>query len=119
MQLGMLDSSRHKTAGVVLAVVALVLSPLAVRTPEAPAGPPSTSGEEWVESTLASMPLEQKVGQLFVTHAYGTSADTQDPADVAAKQELYGVDDAQQLIAKYQAGGIIYFAWTNSGKNPD
>src|SRR5688572_5053595 len=119
MQLGMLDSSRHKIAGVVLAVVALVLSTLAVRTPEAHAGPTSTSGEEWVETTLASMTLEEKVGQLFMTHAYGTSADTQDPADVAANQELYGVDNAQQLIAKYQPGGIIYFAWTNSVKNPD
>ena len=29
-----------------------------------------------------------------MTYAYGTSADTQDPADVAANQKLYGVDNA-------------------------
>ena len=121
MQLGMLDSSRHKIAGVVLAVLALVLATLAVRTPEAHADPSDTgtSGEDWVETTLASMTLEEKVGQLFMTHAYGTTADTQNPADVAANQEMYGVDNAQQLIDKYQPGGIIYFAWTNSVQNPD
>ncbi len=118
MQLGMLDSSRHKVAGVILAVAALVLSTLAVRTPEAHAAP-TTSEDDWVETTLASMTLEEKVGQLFMTHAYGTTADTQDPADVAANQKMYGVDNAQELIDKYQPGGIIYFAWTNSVKNPD
>ena len=119
MQLGMLDSSRHKIAGVILAVVALVLSTLAVRTPEAHAAAPTAAEDDWVETTLASMTLEEKVGQLFMTHAYGTTADTQDPADVAANQKMYGVDNAQQLIDKYQPGGIIYFAWTNSVKNPD
>ena len=71
-----------------------------------------------MEATLDSMTLEQKVGQLFMTHVYGSSADTQEPADVAANQKLYGVDNAEQLIDKYQPGGIIYFAWTNSVKNP-
>ncbi|WP_432476682.1 glycoside hydrolase family 3 protein [Nocardioides sp. GXQ0305] len=115
MQLGMLDSSRRTIAGVILAVAALVLSTFAVSTPEAQAAPE----DDWVETTLASMTLEEKVGQLFMTHAYGTTADTQDPADVAANQELYGVDNAQELIDKYQVGGIIYFAWTNSVQNPD
>jgi len=100
--------------GVGLATLALVLSTLAVRSPEAHA----QEGAEWVESTLASMSLEDKVGQLFMTHAYGTTADTQNPADVAANQQLYGVDNAQQLIEKYRPGGIIYFAWTNSVQNP-
>ncbi|MGH3360993.1 MAG: glycoside hydrolase family 3 protein [Nocardioides sp.] len=114
MHLGI--SSRHRIAGVVLALVALVLSSLAVRTPEAAHAEPA---DNWVETTLASMTLEEKVGQLFMTHAYGSSADTQAPADVAANQRLYGVDNAEQLIDKYQLGGVIYFAWTNSVKNPD
>ena len=48
------------------------------------------------------MTLEEKVGQLFMTHVYGSTADTQDPADVAANQKLYGVDNAAQLIDRYQ-----------------
>jgi beta-N-acetylhexosaminidase len=59
---------------------------------------------------IKQMTLEEKVGQLFVLQVYGKSADTADPADVAANQKLYGLDNAQQLIAKYQPGGIILYS---------
>ncbi|HEY7485360.1 MAG TPA: glycoside hydrolase family 3 protein [Streptosporangiaceae bacterium] len=59
---------------------------------------------------IKKMTLEEKVGQLFVLQVYGKSADTADPADVAANRKLYGVDNAQQLIAKYQPGGIILYS---------
>ncbi len=126
MQLGMLVRSRRRATGVTLGVAGLVLAGLAVQPPaqaqpHAPAaqdGAQDDAQEGWVESTLAAMTLEEKVGQLFMTHAYGTTADTQAPADVAANQKLYGVDNAEQLIERYQPGGIIYFAWTNSVKNP-
>ncbi|MGH3356401.1 MAG: hypothetical protein ACRDOJ_10935, partial [Nocardioidaceae bacterium] len=54
--------------------------------------------EGWIRSRMARMTLEEKVGQLFMTHAYGETADTQAPADVAANQEMYGVDNAEQLM---------------------
>ncbi len=117
MQLQTQASRRLRTTGVVLAVAALVLAGLTARTPQANADA-TTAGEDWVETTLASMTLEEKVGQLFMTHAYGTTADTQNRPDVAANQRLYGVDNAEQLIEKYQVGGIIYFAWTNNVQNP-
>jgi beta-N-acetylhexosaminidase len=59
---------------------------------------------------LDKMTLEEKVAQLFVLQVYGTTADTTDPTAVAANQKLYGVDNAQQLIAKYHPGGIIYYS---------
>jgi beta-N-acetylhexosaminidase len=59
---------------------------------------------------LKAMTLEQKVAQLFVLQVYGTSADTTDPTAVAANQKLYGLDNADQLIAKYHPGGIIYYS---------
>jgi beta-N-acetylhexosaminidase len=59
---------------------------------------------------LDRMTLEEKVAQLFVLQVYGTTADTTDPTAVAANQKLYGVDNAQQLIAKYHPGGIIYYS---------
>jgi beta-N-acetylhexosaminidase len=67
---------------------------------------------------IDQMTLEEKVGQLFVTYAYGDRADTTDPADVSRNRTNYGVDNAAQLIAKYHVGGIIYFAWSNNTKNP-
>jgi beta-N-acetylhexosaminidase len=59
---------------------------------------------------IKRMTLEEKVGQLFVLQVYGKTADTADPADVAANRKLYGVDNAQQLIAKYRPGGIILYS---------
>ena len=117
MRLGMRDPSRRTAAGVILAVAALLVSALTARAPDAQASPQAAE-EDWVETTLAAMTLEEKVGQLFMTNVYGSTADTQAPADVAANQELYGVDNAEQLIDQYHPGGIIYFAWTNSVQNP-
>jgi beta-N-acetylhexosaminidase len=67
---------------------------------------------------IGQMTLEEKVGQLFVTYAYGDKADTTAPADVARNRANYGVDNAAQLIAKYHLGGVIYFAWSNNTVNP-
>lgn len=58
--------------------------------------------------TLRRMTLEEKVGQLFVTHVYGDTADTADPAHVAANRAEYGVDNPEQVIAKYHLGGVVY-----------
>ncbi|MGH3368351.1 MAG: glycoside hydrolase family 3 protein [Nocardioidaceae bacterium] len=78
----------------------------------------ASDGTGWVESTLARMTLTEKVGQLFMTYAYGETADTQAPADVANNQATYGVDNASQLIDRYQLGGVIYFAWSNNVNAP-
>ncbi len=75
-------------------------------------------GTGWVRRTLARMTLEEKVGQLFMTYAYGETADTTAPADVAANQAAYGVDNADQLIDRYKLGGVIYFAWSNNVNSP-
>ena len=65
------------------------------------------------------MTLEEKVGQLFVTYAYGQTADTTDPADVAHNQRELGVANGKELIEKYHLGGVIYFAWSNNVANPE
>ncbi|GAA2097757.1 glycoside hydrolase family 3 protein [Actinomadura alba] len=71
-----------------------------------------------ITKIINGMTLEEKVGQLFVTYAYGDRADTTEPGDVALNRRFYGVDNAAQLIDKYRLGGIIYFAWSNNTKNP-
>ena len=118
MQLGMQVSSRRSTAGVILAVAALALSALTVRAPDATAGPPAAAEEDWVETTLASMTLEEKVGQLFVTYVYGSTADTRRRRTSRPTRRCTASDNAEQLIDKYHVGGIIYFAWTNNVQNP-
>ncbi|MGH3242139.1 MAG: glycoside hydrolase family 3 protein [Spirillospora sp.] len=58
---------------------------------------------------LRSMTLEEKAAQLFVLQIYGKSADTADPAAVAANRALYGADNAAQVMARYKPGGFIYY----------
>jgi len=113
-------------ASVAVALLGLCLAPAS--TAGASAGSPATTapaatargdrGTGWVNSTLDHMTLEEKVGQLFMTYAYGDKADTQAPADVAANQKTYGVANADELIERYQLGGVIYFAWSNNVNNP-
>jgi beta-N-acetylhexosaminidase len=61
-------------------------------------------------SKIARMTLEQKVGQMFVTYAYGPSVDRVDERN----RTTYGVDSFRQLIERYHLGGIIYFAWSDN-----
>jgi beta-N-acetylhexosaminidase len=81
--------------------------------------PDQARAQRWVQSRVARMSLREKVGQLFMTQAYGQTADTQDPAAVAANQEAYGVDNAAQLIDRYKLGGIIYFVWSDNVADPE
>jgi beta-N-acetylhexosaminidase len=71
-----------------------------------------------VQRLVASMTLEEKVGQLFVTHVYGDRSDTTAPADVAANRAAYGVDNAEQVVERYHVGGTVYFTWSNNVRDP-
>jgi beta-N-acetylhexosaminidase len=76
------------------------------------------SSPDWVACQLKEMTLEQKVGQLFMTYAYGQSVSDADPAMVQSNRTDHGLDTAEQLIERYHLGGIIYFAWANNLKAP-
>jgi beta-N-acetylhexosaminidase len=69
---------------------------------------------DWVLSRVAAMSLEEKVGQLFVTYAFGQSAGELD----ARNRSTYGVDTPAQVVRKYHLGGAIYFAWSNNVNSP-
>jgi beta-N-acetylhexosaminidase len=60
------------------------------------------------------MTLREKVGQLFVQQVYGSDATTPD----ARNLPLYGVASPAEVVQKFALGGVIYFAWTDSVKNP-
>lgn len=92
-----------------LAVVAALGLLLPVPLTAAAAGALPSAEDAWVASTVASLSLPEKVGQLFVVNAAGLSADDPNPTVVQMNQATYGVDNFTQLIAKYHLGGIIYF----------
>ncbi|NNG19002.1 glycoside hydrolase family 3 protein [Naumannella sp. ID2617S] len=69
----------------------------------------------WVNSTLAHMSLEQKIGQLFVQEVYGSDPNTPDQRNV----KNFGEAVPARIVEKFHLGGVIYFAWTDSFKNPE
>ncbi|WP_257457385.1 glycoside hydrolase family 3 protein [Archangium lipolyticum] len=73
---------------------------------------------DWVPCRLKDMTLEEKVGQLFMTYAYGEQATDPSASMIASNQKDHGVDTAEQLISRYHLGGIIYFTWSNNLNNP-
>nr|WP_078622378.1 glycoside hydrolase family 3 protein [Streptomyces sp. NRRL S-244] len=64
------------------------------------------------------MSLAEKVGQLFVSRAYGHSATDPDPADAEQNLKLFGVRTAAELVSRYHLGGIIYFSWAHNTRGP-
>ncbi|WP_067468570.1 glycoside hydrolase family 3 protein [Actinomadura macra] len=89
-------------AAAALAVTALAAPPAS--------GAPAPGKDPTLLRILRSMTLPEKVAQLFVLQVYGKSADTSDPADVAANRRLYGVDNAAQVVARYHPGGFLYYS---------
>lgn len=99
-------------------VLAAALGAAAAAATASPAHAGGSGEKRFVKRRLKAMSLEEKVGQLFTVYAYGRTADTADPADVAKNQETHGVNNAAELIAAYKVGGIIYFAWSNNVASP-
>src|SRR3954452_25604920 len=101
-----MELTRRQTLGLAAATVA---GTTVAATTSADAAP-----DRWVRDTMRRMTLEQKVGQLFVCYAYGAAADTAD----ARNTSLYGVATPAEVVAKFNLGGVIYFTWTDSTKDP-
>ena len=70
---------------------------------------PDTSAS--VQAELAKMTLEQKVGQMFVSVVYGTSATSPSASDAASNRKIWGsgVSSGADAVVKYHLGGVIYF----------
>ena len=112
---------RRRAAAVAATCATLAGMGVAASVPAAGSPPARSVGAATapdVAALVSSMSLEEKVGQLFVTYAYGDSATTTDPTAVAQNQDLYGVDNGAQLVAKYHLGGVIYFTWANTLTDP-
>jgi len=111
---------RSRIRPLLVLLVLVVSSALAVTAFGGPAASASSADrdQKFVKSLVKTMTLEEKVGQLFVTYAYGQTADTTNAADVANNQRDLGVANGKELIEKYHLGGVIYFAWSNNVANP-
>ncbi|HWZ22554.1 MAG TPA: hypothetical protein VNW06_07850, partial [Cytophagaceae bacterium] len=52
--------------------------------------------DQWVDSVLQSMTLEQRIGQLFMMAAYSNKTDKH-------------TKEIEALVSKYNIGGLIFF----------
>jgi beta-N-acetylhexosaminidase len=122
---------RSRPLGRLIAPVAAALLAGGIAPVAAHAAPPATSTTGLLGPSSDPLPLrlaltalirhmsvEERVGQLFVTYAYGESADTANAADIAQNRAFYGVDTPAQLVQKYHLGGVIYFAWSDNVNSP-
>ncbi|HEY4453513.1 MAG TPA: glycoside hydrolase family 3 N-terminal domain-containing protein [Pseudonocardiaceae bacterium] len=103
------------------ATAVATLAALAVPAIGAPAtSDRPTSVDAQVRAVMSKMTLAQKIGQMFVVDVYGSDANTVTASETTANNALFGagVDNATQMIDKYQPGGVIYFAWTDSENAP-
>src|SRR6476646_363143 len=92
--------------GLGLALAATSVAPAQAREEHGPRGP--------LQQALSRMSLQEKVGQLFVQNVYGSDATTPDSRNIP----LYGVASPAEVVKTYPLGGVIYFAWTDSVKDP-
>ncbi|MEV5337587.1 glycoside hydrolase family 3 protein [Streptomyces sp. NPDC052676] len=81
-------------------------------------GPAHAHSDQRLRRIVSRMSLEEKVGQLFVSRAYGHSASAPDQADIDANLREFGVRTPAELVAKYRLGGVIYFAWAHNTRSP-
>jgi beta-N-acetylhexosaminidase len=123
-----MHTKSQRLFGVLLAAALSVamIAPAAAAPPEsqgrpdhaqrARPGPPTHAEQGFLRSTVARMTLEEKVGQLFATWAYGRHAD--DDTWASTNQANYGVDTPADLVRKFHLGGLLYFTWSNNIQSP-
>ncbi|REJ04247.1 glycoside hydrolase family 3 protein [Microbacterium bovistercoris] len=114
-------SFRRSVATAATVALAVGLGPVAASAAETP---PPTAGQsaahaedrarEYARSTMASMTLEEKIGQLFILFAYGPTATSEDARNTA----LYGQPDAARIISEYEPGGFILFSARDNVTDP-
>src|SRR3712207_3189190 len=107
---------RYYFAGIVVAVVLLVSGGAAGVAETSDVQSP---GRDEIQSKVQNMTLEEKVGQMFMLQVFGQSVNDRDPAITEANQKLYGVDTMEEVIDKYEPGGIAYFAGPSSQGIPN
>lgn len=70
--------------------------------------PDEPEGPDRAEEILASMSIEEKVGQLFMPVFYGSDANTPSETEKALNHAVFGLETPSEVIAHYKLGGVIY-----------
>lgn len=74
---------------------------------------PAPDSPDQIAQIVDEMSIDDLIGQMTWTHVYGNSAN--DSSMASQNQAVFGddVSTPAQAIAKYNLGGVLYFAWSN------
>jgi beta-N-acetylhexosaminidase len=78
---------------------------------------PGEKNYDEIEEIMNNMTLEEKIGQLFIVHVYGTTPTDPDYEDTNLNNNRGG-KNFQEVIENYHVGGVIYFNWTQNIGTP-
>ncbi|HET8591352.1 MAG TPA: glycoside hydrolase family 3 protein [Nakamurella sp.] len=114
----MRSRTRRLLVPIATTAVALALAAAPATAGPAPRAGGQAGATDPAAAALADMTTDQKIGQLFETYVYGTSATDVTASEAATNQRLYGVDTGAEVVAKYHLGAVIYFSWTDNLQDP-
>jgi beta-N-acetylhexosaminidase len=80
-----------------------------------PGGAATPAADDRLQRILASMTLEEKVGQVFVIHVYGRTPTDADPRNLSTGR---GARTFQEAIERFHPGGFIYFNFNSNIPEP-
>ncbi|MDQ0615805.1 beta-N-acetylhexosaminidase [Microbacterium sp. W4I4] len=104
----------HRALAIAAALsLTATLAPAAASAAQTPPGR-DRAAQAYADTTLESMTLEQKIGQLFILFAYGPDAETVDSRNTT----LYGRPTASDIISEYEPGGFILFSARDNITDP-
>ncbi|MCB5936661.1 glycoside hydrolase family 3 protein, partial [Bacillus sp. DFI.2.34] len=78
---------------------------------------PAQQQDKFIRDLMDGMTIEEKVGQLFIVHVYGKTAEDATYEQTNLKNNRGG-KNFKEVIEKYNIGGVIYFNWTHNITDP-
>lgn len=73
----------------------------------------SNNQADAIDDILDDMSIQEKVGQLFIIHAYGETPTDEDYEDTNLENDRGG-KNFKEIIENYHIGGVIYFNWSEN-----
>ncbi len=64
--------------------------------------------EQQIQSIVAEMTVEQKIGQLLMPVLFGTSGEADSGATARQNARFAGVENAVDIVRQYHLGGVLY-----------
>ncbi|GAB3799122.1 glycoside hydrolase family 3 protein [Virgibacillus kimchii] len=96
-----------------LSIICIMMFPFQTSANQVPGD--DYAGE--IEDIMENMTLEEKVGQLFIVHVYGTTPTDPDYEDINLNNNRGG-KNFKEVIENYHIGGVLYFNWTDNIGTP-